>query len=314
MLKTTAKTTANVLSRFSLLFAMLMLAACGGSGSSGDGTDPVQNEQNGGTEPVPDDGSDPVPDDGSDPVSDGGTDPVPDDGTDPGTVATAVKPGLFLTSITYDSGIPDQQGFALISSSGKYAFYRNGRAGTFGKLTSDGDNKFSGDGTKVFLDETWQSVDGALEGSVSASSPEEFNATFSPDTAEPDVGWKITGVRSDEVSDPEITMEDLSGIYFLSEANPTSVTIETNGTVTVDDSSSGCKFGADKISIPDPAYNIFEGTLSLSDCADIDGASGDQRDGDYPIIGYLLRFPEGAKRLVFAGTNGDVVFLFSGAN
>lgn len=270
----------NVLPRFSLIFATLLLAACGGGGGGG----------------------------GS---SDGGGDPAPGGGGDPVTVAPSVNPGLFSSTITYASGALEDA-FTLISSSGEYAiFSTDSQAGTFGTLTFRSDDTFSGNGTNVFLDGTWQSIDGSLEGS--AINSEEFSATFAADTAGPEFGLDIVGFRENAVSDLRVTMQDLNGTYSMLAGGTTTVTISADGTVTGSDSTTCVINGA--ISIPDPAYNIFEGTLSFADCGNVDGgASSAQRNGDYPIVGFLQSVQTGDKQLVFAGTNGEVRSVFIGNN
>lgn len=274
------KPTAHLISRFSLLFAILSLAACGGSSGGGGGS-------------------------GS------------DDGNDPAGATAAVEPGFFTTTVSHDSEEPDQQAFALIGPSGKYAFFTNGVDGIFGTLAFGSDDTFSGDAENVFLDETWQSVDGSVQGS--SVSAEQFNARFTASSAEPDAGSDITGTRSNTVSDMSLTLEELSATYSLSgSGQTTTVTIASDGTVdgsetvTGSDPDQGCIISG-AVDIPDPAYNIFEGNLTLTNCAAIEGATSEQRNGDYPIIGFLQPSQEGPGDLVFVGTNSDVIFLFIGA-
>lgn len=273
------KLSGNALSGFSLLFIALSLAACGGGSSSSDGGSGSSSS-------------------GSDPITGG----------------TAVKPGIFVTTVTPGSGAPDQEALTLLSSSGKYViFTTNTPTGTIGTLTFRNDDTFSDDdGTYVFFDETWQSFDGSLEGS--AISSEEFTATFTADTAEPDVGSDITGIRFNELSDLPVTIQDLYATYSLPDSAMT-VTIEPDGPdgKVTGSTNDGCVINGD-ISIPDPAYNIFEGNLLFENCPDAGVVSSNQRNGDYPIIGYLLLLSEGGKRLVFAGTNGEVMSLFNGTN
>jgi hypothetical protein len=279
------KPTASVFPRFSLFFAVISLAACGGS-------------------------------------SDGGSNPVQDVIGTPEAVATGIKPGVYSTTISGDS---NPQALTLISSTGEYAVFADALAGTFGTLTFTGDETISGSATNVFFDRNWQSVDGSLQ--VSTINSEAFTAAFTAANAGPGVGSDITGTRINEVSDRRLTMQELFETYSLSETNRdtgvvtqrASVTIDPDGTVfgseitTGTDPGQGCIISGD-VGIPDPAYNIIEGDLSFTNCADIEGASRDQRNGNYHIIGYLLRFDDGEKRLVFAGTNGDVMSLFSGSN
>lgn len=275
------KPTANLIPRFSLLFAVVSLAACGGSSSSG--------------------GSGPTP---------GGVD-------DPAAATAPVEPGFFTTSVTHDSGAPDQDAFALISSTGQYAFFTDGVDGIFGTVAFGNEDTFTGGAENVFLDETWQSVDGSVQGnSISA---EQFNARFTASTAEGDAGTDITGNRSNTVSDRSLTMEELSATYSLSGSDQTTaVTIGSDGsvtgseTVTGSDPDKGCIISG-SVEIPDAAYNIFEGNLSLTNCASIEGATSEQRNGEYPVIGFLNPVEDGPGDLVFVGTNSDVIFLFIGA-
>lgn len=273
------KLSGNALPRISLLLATFSLAACGGGGSS-----------------------------------DGGSDPAPDGGSGSGTEATAVEPGIFETTVTPGSGAPDQVARTLLSSSGEYAIFTNALSGTFGTLTFHSDDTFSGNGKNVFFDETWQSNDGSLEGSSISS--EEITATFTADSSEPDNYSDIIGIRANGLSDLKVTMQDLYETFSLydedGETVTASVTINTSGTVN-GSTADGCAISGD-ISIPDPAYNLFEGDLLFENCNDVDGVSSDQRDGNYRIIGYLLPRGDGIKRLVFAGTNGEVMSLFSGTN
>ncbi len=273
------KPTANVLARFSLFFAVTALAACGGGGGGS---------------------------------SDSGT--GPGTGSGPGAGATAVKPGIFESTISSGSEGTDQQARTLVSPSGRYAIFTGNLTGTFGTLTlsSRDEDTFSGDGKNLFFDKTWQSFDGSLQGNTSTNS-EQFNATFTPDNTESGVVSDIIGFRSNVASDLDVTMTDLNETYFLPDTNPTSVTIGLDGKVTGSEANDGCVFNGD-ISIPDPAYNIFEGTLSLTNCADTGAVPAEQRNGDYQIVGFLLPLSEGVKNLIFAGTNGNAIFSFSGAN
>ncbi|WP_152206626.1 hypothetical protein [Marinobacter changyiensis] len=271
-----------VLTRFSLIFAMLSLAACGGGGGGGS--------------------------------SDNGSDPVPDGGSDPVIVESVLKPGVFSSTITYDSG-DTEEAFALISPSGEYSIFSSeSQTGTFGTLTFRSDDTFSGNGTSVFLNGTWQSIDGSVEGGV--VDPEVFTATFAAATAEPEFGLDVTGTRENEVSDLRVTMEDISGTYSMMTGQlTTTVTINPSadgGAVTGSDGT-GCSING-TIVIPDPAYNIFEGVLSLTNCPALNGVSPDQRNGDYPVVGFLQTLEAGDKLLAFAGTNGEVRSVFIGDN
>jgi len=275
----------NVLPRFSLLFATLSLVACGGGGGGS---------------------------------SDGGNDPAPNDGNGSGTVATAVDPGLFDTTIRYDSGDPDRIGFTLLSPSGKYATIVTTAPapdGTFGTLTFGSEVTFSGSGTNVFRDDTgtWESVDGALEGNVISRG--ELDATFTPNSGS---GSELTLIRDDDLSDlGGGTMEDLAGNYSMDRRTAGGVltnleiipsgTSETSGTVDGSDSE-GCVISG-TITIPDTTYNVFEADLRLDNCGDIvGGASGEDRGGEYEdIVGV---FDPGSNDILFAGTNGKVIALF----
>ncbi len=277
------KPTANALSRFSLLFAVTTLAACGGSSGGGSGS------------------------------SDDGVGPE----AEPGSVATAVKPGIFNSTITYESGAIEPAR-TLISSSGEYAIYTTqtlvNTAGMFGTLMSPDDNTFSDDSaTYVFLDGTWQPANGSLEGEGDASSLEQFTATL---TAEPDVGVvRITGIRLNELSNLQVTLQNLSETYSQSTADgveTVAVTIHADGTVT--GSTADCVINSNNnVPIrPDPTYNIFEAELSITNCAPTDEASSEQRNGVYTIVGFLRPSPQGTKQLAFAGTNGELIFSFIG--
>lgn len=279
------KPTANVFPRISLFFAVISLAACGGS-------------------------------------SDGGSSPVQGDAGTPEAVATGIKPGVYSTTISGDSS---PQALTLISPSGEYAVFADALAGTFGTLAFTGNETFSGSATNVFFDRTWQSAGGSLQ--VSTINSEAFTAAFTATSAEPGAGSDITGIRINEVSDRRLTMQELFETYSLSETDRETGVVTQRATITVDpdgtvfgsetttgtDPGQGCIISGN-VGIPDTAFNIIEGDLSFTNCADIEGASQDQRNGSYRVIGYLLRFDDGAKRLVFAGTNGDVMSLFSGDN
>ncbi|NMT63642.1 hypothetical protein [Marinobacter orientalis] len=292
-----SKLTGNVLPGFSVLFIALSLAACGGGGGSSSS------------------------DDGTGGGTDGGSGSTPDDGSDPVAVETVVKPGIFTSTIT-ESGEPDQSALALLSSTGEYAvFSTETQAGTFGRLTFQSDDTFSEDveeeekGTYVFLDESriWRSIDGSLKGS--AASLEEFTAAFTGDAADSDVDLSITGKRFNALSDQQLTMEeDLNATYsMLAGEITTEVNISLDGSVTGSDTT-GCVISGPSgaISIPDPAYNIFEGTLSFTECPPLNGVTSDQRNGDYQIVGYIQSSEERGKELVFAGTNDDVRSVFIG--
>lgn len=273
----------NALSGFSILLATLSLAACGGGGGSSSSDDKNDSPTGGGS------------------------------GQGSGSVAVeaVLKPGIFVTTIT--EGDSEQQALTLLSSSGRYAVYTNSLAGIFGTLTFRGDDTFSGGGKNVFLDETdnWQSIVGTLEGSATSSTDSEFNAIL---TAKPDINSELLGVRFDELSDLQVTMSELYGTYSLIDSSM-SVTIEpdaSGGNIT-GSTRDGCVISG-AVDIPDPNYNIFEANLLFEMCPDVSVASSNQRNGNYQTIGYLRPLGNGGKRLIFAGTNDDVITLFSGDN
>ncbi len=275
------KPSGNALPRMSLLLATFSLAACGGGGG-GSSSDDGNN-------------------------------------LEPGT--TTVEPGVFEATVTYAAGGADSA-FTLLSSSGRYATIVTSKQspdGTFGTFTFANDDTVSGTGINVFLDgQTWDSDEGSLEGNVISS--QEFMATFTA----PDSSSEITFVRDTQFSDLGITMEDLSGSYSMDRRTEdgeggyssgvlTNVTIDSGGTVTGSDTVVGsdptkaCVING-SVTIPDTAYNSFEGTLNLDNCSDIEGgATGLQRDGDYQIVG---AYEPATNDIVFAGTNGTVVALF----
>jgi len=254
--------------------------------------------------------------------SNGGSGSGPEGTGDPEPVATGVKPGVYSTTIAGDA---TPQAFTLVSSSGEYGLFANARAGTFGTLALGNGEPITGNGANVFFDEIWQSVDGTLD--VNVINSEEFTAAFTAAGSDPGAGSDVTASRINELSNRGLTMQALSDTYFLSDTDrdtgvvsqTASVTIDADGTVTGSESvpgsdpDKGCIISG-TVSIPDTAVNILEGNLSFTNCATIDSASSQQRNGDYRVIGYLLRFDAGAKRLVFAGTNNKVMSLFSGDN
>lgn len=210
-----------------------------------------------------------------------------------------------MTTVTYPSGASDDAA-TLLSPTGNYVTVVSDADGTFGSLTFNDDKTLSGTGTNVFLDETWQSVDVSLEGNVVNS--EQFTAT----ATNPDFSSELSLARANDISDLGLTLEDLAGSYVMS-AGPnspdgvsTTVNIATDGTVDGQDTSN-CNFEG-TVSIPDTSFNIFEGNLSVTLCEDIEGgATGDQRNGDYEVIG---SYDPSINQVLFSGTNGTVVALF----
>lgn len=226
-----------------------------------------------------------------------------DDGNnlEPGT--TTVDPGFFMTTITYASGEEPDRASTLLSPTGEYVTVISDADGTFGELTFRSDDTFSGAGTNVFFDGGWQSEDGSLEGNV--VSPQELIATYTA----PRGNSELTLERANEFSDLGVTLGDLEGIYLMSGGISTSVTINSNGEVTDGSDSTGCVISG-TITIPNPAFNIFEVDLTLSNCGEIEGgATSAQRNGEYEGLGAYD--PENSE-LLFSGTNGKVVALFIG--
>ncbi|WP_416397148.1 hypothetical protein [Allohahella sp. A8] len=217
-------------------------------------------------------------------------------------VATTVKPGAFVTEIQYESGEFDEA-LTLLSPSGKFVSLVSDTDGTFGTLTFRSNNTFYGSGTDVFLDETWQTVGGSLEGKVINAETLTATATGPGSTS------SITLVRDNVYSDLGISLQAISGTYLMVDTVTTTITIDTNGAVTGQDDS-GCTFNG-TVSIPDPSYNIFEAVFSAANCGDIDGgASGALKDGSYEVLG---AYDPDLLELELAGTDGDVVALFIGA-
>lgn len=229
------------------------------------------------------------------------------------STAVKFKPGAFNSAIANGAGGTDEIAITLLSPSGNYAIFTTSQTGTFGTLRFPSNKTFSDDnGVYVFLNEKWMSIDGSLEGRSISS--EEFIATFTAHTAEPSVGLEIVSIRNNELSDIGVTSQELSDNYSLPN-NSFAVTITADGTAgTVTGSTKdGCVING-SITIPNPTYNIFEGNFGFAGCPGIDVASSEQRNGNYEIVGYLKPLGDGVKRLVFSGTNGHVMTLFSGTN
>lgn len=238
-----------------------------------------------------------------------------------GTAPAAVKfkPGIFRSIIANESEGTGQKAFTLLSSSGKYSI-TSGKARTSGTLTFPSSDTLSDDnGTYVFFDEKWVSLGGSLKGKSINS--EEFAVTFTSDTAEPNVNFKIRNTRDNELSDIGVTLQELSETYSLDKGQDKDkddfvVTISADGSkeaLVTGSTLDGCAING-SVTVPNSAFNIFEGSLTFSGCPGIDDASSEQRDGKYEVIGYLQPLEKGLKRLVFSSDNGDVTSIFSGTN
>lgn len=229
--------------------------------------------------------------------------------------AVEFRPGIFKSAIFSGPGNEGTGAFTLLSSSGKYAITSTESTSTANQARVSGTLRFPSkdtlsdpDASYVFSNEKWMSIAGSLTGM--SINLEEFATKFISDPAEPSVVLDVVSIRDDELSDLGVTLQELHETYSLP-GSVFAVTIDPDGSVT--GSAKECGI-IGSITIPNPAYNIFEGSLTFSGCPDIDEASSEQRNGTYDVIGYLKPLGQGVKRLVFSSDNGEVLSVFSGTN
>ena len=286
------KLTQNTLSRFSLLFAILALTACGGGGSSG--TTVVSRENTGGE--TPEDTSS-----GSDDFAGKGVKDyfVGEDAT--------LKAGVFLVQVNYINDTPSVDGLMLLSPTGNFTFVldtdsvpslnTNTLSGT---LTLDGP-EIMGSAVEYELFESWNRATGGIAGTVTSNESAFLFTGGIVDNAEIN--------RDAGLSDQSLSFFQIKGIYENNGADA-QITIDADGGVNGVDR--GCILKG-QVSIPVAEINVYELSYEASGCSNLAEATGEERDGDYLGVGtFTPMSSEGEGEIEFATSNGKIGFYFAG--
>lgn len=288
------KPTANVLSRFSLFFAILFLAACGGSSNSTTTVTPVG--------PVGD-----TPEDTSSGTDDFSGNEVKDYFVGEGAT---LKAGVFLGELTYkNEDTPSVEGLMLLSATGNYTFILDTDSNFLnadvvsGTLTLDG-NAIEGSAFEYKLSDKWERTTGRIPGRVSSKELASLEPGGLVENAEI--------VRDPEASDQSLSFSQIAGGTGLYSGSDSQITIDTEGRITGSDR--GCMLEG-QITIPVADINIFELSYEAKICDDLpsEGTSA-ERKGEYLGVGtFTPAVSEGEKNIVeFAASNGKVAFYFAG--
>lgn len=285
----------NTFSRFSLLFATLSLAACGGGGSSG--TTVVNTGSSGDT--APEDTSS-----GNDDFVGKGVKDyfVGDDAT--------LEAGVFLGQVNYTNDNPPVDGFMLLSPTGNFTFILDTDSVTSletntisGTLTLE-DAEIEGSAVEYELFEKWYRSSGSIKGTVNSI---ESALLFTGGIVE---NAEIN--RVGEASDPgdqNLSFSLIAGIYETNGSDP-QIMIDVDGGINGVDR--GCILEG-QITIPVAEINIYELSYEASGCSDLAEAPGEKRDGDYLGVGtFTPANGEGEGGIEFSASNGKMAFYFAG--
>lgn len=258
-----------------MLFAGLVLSACGGGGSSGSG---------------------------------GSSD---DDGTlKPGLYKTTIKytdgkpTQEGLTSYLSPSGKFTIDFGALGVSIGTLSFDGTNISGTSNdyRLTDPNDRDAVPPEPAGFFE-----FKGAEAGTIAGSITSQGSATFTTSDTDGEVNTEVTLERQDYLSDLGLSLERASGMYEMGE-NEVNLNVDPEGSVVADyySATTGCNLvGAESesLSVPDTSVNIFEITFQMA-CND------ERHSGEYSGVGFVG--PEGDPKMIFGAHNGTVAMRFSG--
>ncbi len=281
------KPTANVLTRFSLFFAMLALAACGGSGSSTTTTvTPVG---------TPEDTSS-----GSDDFA--GTE-VQDYFVGDNAI---LKAGVFTAEVTYKDERASIVGPMFLSATGNFTFPFGADFITSGTLTLDVSDSvgsdISGPVVEYELINTWNRGAGTIEGFV----PSDSNESAILGTG--GLVKQIDITRDNTASDARLSFAQIAGIYETTAGSDPQITIDVDGGINGVDR--GCILKG-QITLPPADINIYELSYEASGCTDLDEATSSERNGTYLGLGTFNSTDESIK---FAASNGKIAFYFDGTN
>ncbi|MDK8464425.1 hypothetical protein [Marinobacter sp. SS13-12] len=289
----------NTLTRFSLVFVTLSLAACGGGGSSS--TTVISQENTGGGTPED--------------TSSGSDDFVGKEVQDHFVGADAIlKAGVYSVVVTYTDEREPLVGPMLLSATGNFTFPFGDRV-TSGTLIYDGLSDSEGsyiEGPVVeyeLFDEWVRTPESAdKKATIVGVVPPDQNVSALLDTGALVEEIKIT--RDNSASNQSLRFDQIAGTHEASAGSDPQIMIDVDGGINGVDR--GCILEG-QVTIPVAEVNIYELSYEASGCTDLPEATGEERDGDYLGIGtFTPAGSEGEGSIEFAASNGKIAFYFAG--
>jgi hypothetical protein len=215
-----------------------------------------------------------------------------------------LEPGAFSTTIQFEGG-GTSEAIAFLSPSGKFVTaVRTDDDVTLSNISFSAPNTLSGTGLNVvFLDGSYQSTQGQLNGTVSSTE----RATI--DVTAPGYSSVATLKRENQYSDSGADFSQISRTYTESVGRiTTTITVASDGTITGSDTTGCAVNGA--ATIPDPQYNVLEIDVTVANCGELSGrATANQRNGNYSA---LCGYDQSLNQIQVGCTNGDVTLIFVG--
>ncbi|EDM46879.1 hypothetical protein MDG893_13274 [Marinobacter algicola DG893] len=212
---------------------------------------------------------------------------------------TGLRPGVYLTDITSNTGGSDEA-VTWISGSGRFVTAINSVNSVFGNVEADSEGtRLSGSAANLFYTDQWNRAEGSLNGIVEDSQSLSYSVSG-------DYNASAALIRLVDLSNESISPGILSDSY-LSLDQTTTFTIGSQGGLSGSDST-GCVFDG-QISIQSSNVNVFDVTFDATNCGPTSISSPSERNGRYNGLGSYdsINF-----RISFMSANGTVILPFQG--